>query len=624
MAPDAPIPFPGFPDFRANVTYTPRQFFTVVLPNCSSGTVRIVGYALRQVLGWVDENGNPTRPRLRLSYRELVEKAGVARGGVAKALAEAVARHCLVCIEEPAKDAEGVAGQSGLYEICWDRSGAYSHDPEAFRGFAYRAAVFQNEPEAKGGGTVPAMARLNIPNAFFDHVLRTERLSVIRVVGALLYFSIQWGAAGERKVPVRKSLDELAHLTRMTRQHVHLALTHARHAGYIEATDPGRFDRNAGLKSQSATYAIRWIQEPPPTVAAHAPVEPVPRGDRFKKVDGKRSKIVDGDRYKKVDGNQSKKVDDIKTKTMKTKTNTTTAPLDAGPASNDGTAAAAPGGFEVLTQTGFDTQTARNLADRYPLERIQRQIDWLSLRAPSRSRLGMLRRAIEQDWEKPEGTDAEGVTVDASALDFARHYYAGYHGYKGEPATQPLEKDLTAAGHFVQRLLRIHPDPASIPEAGRRFGQLVRRRQEGSRHALPLLQVTLVSFGDELLRTLEGERTTHARKNTESSRALHEERFQPEYLQFLATREDELRSSHPEIYAEFTSDRARLLESATSGPCAWRPEFLAHFHTEEARLRALAEHFAQHRTFLIPSFWEWDARHHRHRFGGPTTQEQHP
>lgn len=623
MAPDAPIPFPGFPDFRANVTYTPRQFFTVVLPNCSSGTVRIVGYALRQVLGWVDEDGNPTRPRLRLSYRELVEKAGVARGGIAKALDEAVARHCLVCIEKPAKDAEGVVGQSGLYEICWDRSGAYSHDPEAFRGFAYRPAVIQNEPESKGGGTVPAMARVNIPNAFFDHVLRTERLAVLRVVGALLYFSIQWGPAGERKVPVRKSVNDLANLTRMTRQHVHLALTDARSAGYIEATNRGRFDPNAGLKSQSATYAIRWIQEPPLTVAAHAPVEPVPSGDRFKKVDGKRSKKVDGDRNKKVDGNEAKKVDGIKTKTMKTKTDTTTAPLDPERASKE-KAAAALGGFEVLTKTGFDTQTARQLADRFPLDQIQRQIDWLSLRAPSRSRLGMLRRAIEQDWEKPEGTEAEGTSVDAHALDFARHYYAGYHGYKGEPRTQPLDKDLAAAAHFVERLLRIDPDPASIPEAGRRFGQLVRRRQEGSRHALPLLQVTLVSFGDELLRTLEGERTANTRQQAESSRASHEERFQPEYLKFLAAREGELRSSHPELYAEFTTDRARLLESASTGPCAWRPEFLAHFHTEEARLRALAQHFAQHRTFPIPSFWEWDARHHRHRFGGPTTQEQHP
>jgi len=46
--------FPGFPDFRANVTFVPIQFFTVVLPHSSRGAARIVGYVLRKILGWVD------------------------------------------------------------------------------------------------------------------------------------------------------------------------------------------------------------------------------------------------------------------------------------------------------------------------------------------------------------------------------------------------------------------------------------------------------------------------------------------------------------------------------------------------------------------------------------------
>ena len=81
--------FPGFPAFRANVTFVPIQFFTVVVPHCSRGTVRIVGYALRKVLGWVDGNGNPTREQLRFTYRELIEKAGVSRESIVKALHEA-------------------------------------------------------------------------------------------------------------------------------------------------------------------------------------------------------------------------------------------------------------------------------------------------------------------------------------------------------------------------------------------------------------------------------------------------------------------------------------------------------------------------------------------------------
>jgi hypothetical protein len=130
-----PPTFPGFPDFRANVTFVPIQFFTVVLPYCARGTVRIVGYALRKVLGWVDEHGNPTREQLRFTYRELIEQAGVSREAITEALREALERRLLRCLEIPQPDSAGQAGRSGVYELCWDREGAYTDDPVAFRGF---------------------------------------------------------------------------------------------------------------------------------------------------------------------------------------------------------------------------------------------------------------------------------------------------------------------------------------------------------------------------------------------------------------------------------------------------------------------------------------------------------
>ena len=46
-----PPAFPGFPDFQANVTFVPLQFFTIVLPHTSRGCVRLVGYMLRRILG---------------------------------------------------------------------------------------------------------------------------------------------------------------------------------------------------------------------------------------------------------------------------------------------------------------------------------------------------------------------------------------------------------------------------------------------------------------------------------------------------------------------------------------------------------------------------------------------
>lgn len=57
--------FEGFKAPTSNTTYTPNQFFDVVIPNFSRGVVRIVGYLLRKTLGWCDANGNPRRSRSR-------------------------------------------------------------------------------------------------------------------------------------------------------------------------------------------------------------------------------------------------------------------------------------------------------------------------------------------------------------------------------------------------------------------------------------------------------------------------------------------------------------------------------------------------------------------------------
>ena len=98
MATEVTSPFAGFPDFRSNVTFVPIQFFTVVVPHRSRGAVRIVGYVLRKLLGWVDQAGNPRQEQLRFTYRELVRAAGISRNLVGKALEEAVACHCLRCV----------------------------------------------------------------------------------------------------------------------------------------------------------------------------------------------------------------------------------------------------------------------------------------------------------------------------------------------------------------------------------------------------------------------------------------------------------------------------------------------------------------------------------------------
>jgi hypothetical protein len=456
--------FPGFPDFRANVTFTPIQFFTAVLPHCSRGTVRIVGYAIRKVLGWVDEHGNPTREQLQFTYRELIEKAGVSREAIADALRKAMERRFLCCLQVPQPDTLGRSGQSGIYELCWDKEGPYTDDPVRFRGFCYPEAAIIEEFDGTATVRRPKAARKNIPNAFFDHLLPRERLSVIRVVGALLFYSIQWGSGGERKVTVSRSITELSRLTRLSRQHVHEAVLEACQRGYIEQVDPGCFDPAAGRASRAATYGIHWAPSVPAgrVLRTVAEVEPVTNGER--EVD--RSKMVDGapvgkgerDQSNKMNGERSDMMNGISIKTeLKTKqTTTATEPVAPALPSAAQFAAAVESPFDLLIKTGFDERTAQRLAQKRPMEVIQRQIEWLHLRAPTRNRLGLLRRAIEQDWSKPEGAfDADEVAspVLQQAKLFASHYYAGYHDYAGEASTEPFLKDIELAAKFVVRLL---------------------------------------------------------------------------------------------------------------------------------------------------------------------------
>ena len=310
--------FPGFPDFRANVTFTPLQFFTLVLPHRSRGCVRVVGYALRKVLGWVDAHGNPTHEQLRFTYGELSAQTGISRETVTAALREALDHHCLRRVQSPRKDAKGRPGQSGIYEVCWDPEGGYTDSPEEFRGFYYPEAALLPVREHDGVVRRPKAARKNIPNAFFDYLLPRERLSVIRVVGALLFYSIEWGPGGERKVPVSLSITDLSRLTRMSRQHVHQAVQEARVRGYIVPLDGGCFDPAAGQASRTATYAIRWVGEVRTVESVTAPTGALVwagADDRSEKVDAEPVGKGVRDRSEKVNGERSEKVNGISIKT---------------------------------------------------------------------------------------------------------------------------------------------------------------------------------------------------------------------------------------------------------------------------------------------------------------------
>ena len=600
--------FPGFPDFRANVTFVPIQFFTVVLPCCSRGTVRLVGYTLRKVLGWVDEHGNPTREQLQFTYGELVEKAGVSRAAIADAVREAVKRRFLRCLETPQPDMAGQAGRSGIYELCWDRRGPYTDDPVEFRGFYFPEAVIFEEREAERVVRRPKAARKNIPNVFFDQLLRQERLSLMRVVGALLFYSIQWGPGGERKVPVSRSITELARLTRLSRHHVHAAVNEARQKGYLEQVDGGCFDPAAGKESRAATYGIRWatgvpvgrVLRLPPETGSGIPVrkgvreEPVRKGER--------------DRSKKVYGERSEMVNGISIKTEH-KTEQTAAgggALAAAVAGLEPTssgAASSPSALDLLLEAGFDERTAKHLARRRSPEVIQRQLVWLHARRCTRSRLGLLRRAIEEDWPRPEGVPEEPDLRLGRV--FAAHYYAAYHGNPGEPVAEPFPKEVQLAARFLERLPRPAGAASDVPEWGRRLGSFMRVKHQGDARAKPNLSFALVLHGDEFLRTVQNERSARQQDAAGKAQEARQAALMPEYLTYLRLAEKTVQRTEPRLYAAFARKREHTRQAMTGGLFLASADTLARFDAEESRLAAFAEFFRNDPRHPVPDLDQW-------------------
>ncbi len=611
--------FPGFPDFQANVTFMPIQFFTVVLPYCSRGCVRIVGYALRQVLGWVDTQGHPTREQLQLSYRQIIDEAGVSRDAIAAALQEALDKRFLRCVQTPQADQRGQPAQSGIYEICWDNEGRYTDSPKEFRGFYYPEAAVMPVPGDPEVIHRPKAARKNIPNAFFDYLLRREPLSVIRVVGALLFYSIQWGPGGERKVPVSRSITDLSRLTKFSRQHVHEAVLAARRRGYLDQVDAGCFDPAAARASRAAIYGIHWsaslpagkVLRPAAQAVTESPVRNSERGpDRSEKVHGAAVTKGERDQSEKVNGERSEKVNGISIK-IEPKTEQATAGVPAAngiAADKAPVAAAVMSGFELLRKAGFDERTARCLAGKRSPEVIQRQMDWLSLRHTTRNRLGLLRRAIEQDWPKPEGATEE-ASQQLGRL-FAGRYYAAYHGYTGEAATEPFPKDIQVAAKFVERLLAHGRDTTSVPEWGRRFGHLLREKHRGDARAKPNLSFAVVLYGDEFLKTVQQDLAVHQKLADGKAREARQAALMPDYLAYLRRLEEKFQRTQPGLYAQFVEHRNRTRHAMSGGLFLASAETLAKFDEEGSRLQAFAEFFLGHPQSPIPDFWQWDERNH--------------
>ncbi len=545
----APLAFNGFKAPTSNTTYTPNQFFDVVIPNFSRGTVRLVGYLLRKTLGWCDANGNPQEEQIRVSYSELQKRAGISRDMIRSALDDAVLGNLIECVTEGRPKQPNDSGQSAEYQLRWSDQ-PYTTRIAGFRGF------FEGEGN-----------RTDIPNEFFDKVLPAEPLSVIKVVGSIIRHSIGFQARhGRRRQQVALSYQQIANYARFgSRSDLAKALRTALEKNYIVRVEDGLFTSDPAAR-KPATYAIRWVDHPI----------------------GRKNEPTQTQSEKRTNISPISEPRDRSEIRTNIKTKLENETLKGQPA-------AVTGLHSKLVAIGFSENTAGKLIRDHSQRVIEDQLKWLPERAPPRSPAGLLRRSIEQNWPAPVKLRAPEV-ASAEGWEFARCFYAGFGGNRGEPVNEPSEREARTAETFVQRLAKVSghdPDPG---EWGRRLGQLAREQ----RSPFPSLQLAIRQLGDGFLVQIEKKKLHRQLTSITQRRDEHEQTHQIDWINWLRREEATLRVSEASRYQDFIAERDRERSELAKRNTPWSKAALEHFDSDASRLRAFREFFG------LPDFWKWD------------------
>ena len=278
--------------------------------------------------------------------------------------------------------------------------------------------------------------------------------------------------------------------------------------------------------------------------------------------------------------------------------------------------------IRCLREAGFDTPTAQRLAAKASLEVIQRQVEWLPLRKPSRNRLGLLRRSIEEDWARPEAP-APAADLHPGASGFTGHYYAAYHGFAGPAATVGFEADLVAVSQFLPRLLAFDSDEQRLPQWGTRFGEFMRTRHQGDARARPNLSWNLVAYGDQLLQRVSAEVATRNNPQLATNRSTHEAAQAEPYMAYLREQERRLQQEAASDYQAFLEKRATQRNRRIQSRIEISASGIALLESENARLYEFAAFFARHPRTPVLGFLEWDKQLNPAGLNRQPNQESH-
>lgn len=358
----SPERFRGFEYPDANYIYCPNQFFDVCLCTASRPVVRLVAYILRRTLGWLDKNGEPVEQNISVSYRDLIESAGVSRGSIRTALNDAVSGGFITRMQPGMSHTNGHAAKSSHYVLRWDTGNQYINAAEAFTGFF------------SGDGN-----RTPVPNAFFDIVVPSETLSVAKVVGTVIRHTVGYqNQFGGRRSSAPLSYSAIQKHTNLSdRTTISAALQKAMGAGYIQCVSEGTFHPDSD-KRRAATYAVNWLSEA--TIIK----------------DGSKSRPAVSEQSKKPTSNSSKS---RPVNRFRNQTNRKTEKKETD--KQQAVAAADLNSIGLLVDAGFDETIARQLAALRSPQEIRDQLRWIKKRNSSMNHLGLLRKAIEENWEKP-------------------------------------------------------------------------------------------------------------------------------------------------------------------------------------------------------------------------------
>jgi hypothetical protein len=600
--------FSGYPAPGSNTTHTPNQFFDVVLPYSSRGVVRLVAYLIRRTLGWCDKQGNPVNEQVSVSFNDFIEGAGISRGGLKKAIDEAIESGFIRCAREGQPSRAGLSAVSAMYELNWDEdTEEYIRDPEVFQGFF------------AGNGNYTY-----IPNAYFDYTVRYETLAVAKVVGSIIRNTIGFQTRrGFRRQQVAMSFTDIQNYVRIgSRRALNEALKHALDEGHLVLVEDGQF----GGSVKAAKYGICWMDEQQQD-ADNSPVEgtgskripedpdrPVQKGyqkNRFKKDTSEPNTGSKGIPEPVQKGYQERFKKDTSHIVNKTLNKTSKQQHVPETPSNEVEVTETVvveevilmESFRRLRDGGFDEKTALDFAKNYSPEIIKRQCEWISQRGAAKNSVGMLRRSIESDWGPPETSDSESA-------QFAKRFYAELAGNDKKSLAPVSSTDLRAAETFFHGIREIRADFTPI-DLARALIKFARRFETADSKEILSLRATLTRYADRFAVHARKQEETRQRNAREASRKAHQEQNAGEYEAYVVAKLSELQQANTEPWQAFEkweSEGRAIYESPSSlFSEKMRKQMLKDFDTQERRTERFLRYFTEERKDgVVAKFWEWD------------------